>query len=1092
MLLKQIEIHGFKSFANNTKLNFEKGITAIVGPNGSGKSNIVDAVRWVLGEQKVKQLRGQNMQDVIFSGTESRKSQGFAYVSLTIDNHDRKLPFDYDEVVVSRRLYRSGDSEYKLNNVDCRLKDINEIFYDTGIGKEGYSIIGQGQIDRILSNKPEDRRELFDEAVGIVKFKRRKAIAEKKLEEEQLNISRVTDIIKELEDRVGPLKKQSDNAKLYLEYRDKLIEYEANFFIREIEKETKIIEECNNNLETISNDLKSANTRMAEFNEKYNQIDNEVTRIDSNVAHLRDLISENNALKEKYIGEINVLKEQINYENISNKNRDEQLKHINESIFNTIGNMEDAYGILLNIKKQIDFINDNKDSLEDSIKQTITNDYNKVNDCLSMTLDMVETVMGKDYNFDLEKENDRQLFTNNSSFLNMNDNRKEVEQLTETINSKFDILKGYNDDLTVHQKKLEELNETIMVKQNTFHADETKLETITNMLERYDGYGSAVKVIMDDKDSFTGIRGVVADLIKTSKEYEVAIEIAIGNAIQNIVVNDTDDAKNIISYLKENKLGRVTLLPLSQLKPLNDEIYRTAKNETGVIDIASNLINYDSDYEILANFLLNRCLIVDTFDNAKTISKKYNQGLKIVTLAGELFNPGGAISGGTFKSNSNLLSRKREFDELSIAIEELKNEIDTLNIDKIRCSEEYDKIYNDIDKLRSEVNDLQIEKNTKTLNIINEMKLEYTQLSSQADWNINDLNRLSTELQKLYIDKTNIEEGNAVNLIINEKQEQIDSLNNNINNIVNDLNSINAQIDDLNKEKENLLSNRKEYYESKDRLSNEVLSLQQEKYKLEANIEKSTNKIAEITQKNYENYSMTFESAKEKYKEDFEKPENLKSQISDLKKKISDLGPVNVNAIEEYTGVADRYETMTTQYNDLKESESKIFEIVKELDESMRKQFDESFKIIKQEFDKVFKELFGGGKATLELVEVNDKDVLDAGVNISAQPPGKKLGNLSQLSGGERALTAIALLFAIQNLKPSPFCLLDELDAPLDEYNVDKFADYVKKMVTDTQFILITHRRGTMEKADRLYGVTMQEKGITALVSVNLVEDQLS
>ena len=1092
MLLKQIEIHGFKSFANNTKLNFEKGITAIVGPNGSGKSNIVDAVRWVLGEQKVKQLRGQNMQDVIFSGTENRKSQGFAYVSITIDNHDRKLPFDYDEVVVSRRLYRSGDSEYKLNNVDCRLKDINEIFYDTGIGKEGYSIIGQGQIDRILSNKPEDRRELFDEAVGIVKFKRRKAIAEKKLEEEQLNLSRVTDIIKELEDRVGPLKKQSDNAKLYLEYRDKLIEYEANFFIREIEKESKLIEECNKNLDTVDNDLKDANKQMSDFNEKYNMMEDEVSKIDTIVAELRDTISDNNALKEKYIGEINVLKEQINFENQSNKNRDEQLKNVNENIFNTIGNIEDSYGILKNIKNQIDFINENKESLEDSIKTTVENDIKKVNDCLDNVINVIETVMGRNYNFDLEKENNRQLFSNNSSFLNMSDNRKEVEKLTRIINEKFDILKNYNEDLLIHQKKLEDINEELMSKQNTFHSDETKLETINNMLERYEGYGNAVKTIMDEKENFTGIRGVVADLIKTSKEYEIAIEVAIGNAIQNIVTNDVDDAKNIINYLKEKKLGRVTLLPLSQLRPLNDETYINAKNETGVIDIAVNLINYDNDFEVLANFLLNRCLIVDTFDNAKNINKKYNQKLKIVTLSGELFNPGGAISGGTYKSNSNLISRKREYDELSVAIEKLKNEIDTLNIDKIRCSEKYDIIYNDIDKLRNEVNDLQIEKNTKTLNIINEMKVEYTQLSSQAEWNINDLNRLTNDLQKLYINKTNIEDGKSTNVAINEKQDEINHLNNEIDIITNTLNEVNIKINDLLNNKEKLLSNRKEYYESKDKLSNNVLSLQQEKYKLEANIEKATNKIAEITQKNYEEYSMTFESAKEKYKTDLEKPENLKNLISDLKKKISELGPINVNAIEEYTGVSDRYETMTTQYNDLKESEEKILEIVKDLDQSMKKQFDESFKFIKQEFDKVFKELFGGGKATLELVEVNDKDVLDAGVNISAQPPGKKLGNLSQLSGGERALTAIALLFAIQNLKPSPFCLLDELDAPLDEYNVDKFADYVKKMVTDTQFILITHRRGTMEKADRLYGVTMQEKGITALVSVNLVEDQLS
>lgn len=1091
MYLKQIEIHGFKSFANDTVMKFEKGITGIVGPNGSGKSNIADAVRWVLGEQKTKQQRVQSMQDVIFSGTERRKAQGFAYVSLTIDNIDRKINLDFDEIQVSRRLYRSGDSEYMLNGEECRLKDINELFYDTGIGKEGYSIIGQGQIDRILSNKPEDRRELFDEAVGIVKYKRRKAVAEKKLEEEQLNISRVTDIMGELARQVEPLRKQSEAAKQYLSLRDELINYEANFFVRAIDKESKIVEENTENLKNVTSDLRDAKLKKEEFNEKYTEIDNTISQLDVDIANLRDSFSENNALKENLNGKINVIKEQINSENQSNQSRTDRITILKDNMFKMISSIEDDVAVLTNIKSQINIIKQNDVSIESS-DANVDNDLSLIDNSIAKVKDNIVTMMGSDYNFDFDRKyNDAAL--EDTILTNFNAKQKDIAEIDLKINEKIEEMVKLDENQRNKQSELDALTDKIMETQNNFHAKETKLETIKNMLERYEGYGQTVKQVMDERENFEGIKGVVADIIKTNREYEVAIETALGNTMQNIVVASEETAKSVINYLKENKLGRVTFLPLTTLNVKDNEIYEQAKSEQGVIDLAKNLTNYDKEYDILADYLLSRCLVVDNFDNANNINKKYNYGLKIVTLSGELFNPGGSIAGGAYKNSLSLLGRKREYDDVKLEIDKLVDEIDKLNADKKRCSEEYDSLYNNINKVKEDINNLQIEKNTLTLNVINDIKLEYSHISEQAKWTSQEIDRIVSELRDVYIEKTTLESKDKESInVINIKEQEINDINTEIEKLTTLLEDINKTINDKNEEKNKLLLNRQEYFDSKDRLSNELISLEQESFKLKSVIEKSTQKIEELTDKNYQEYEMTYDSAKEKYDENLGDVDELKKLVAESKKKISNLGPININAIEEYSELSGRYETTITQYEDLKKSEEMILKIVAELDENMRTQFEENFKLIKSEFDKVFKELFGGGKATLTLLESETGDELDAGVQIEVQPPGKKLGSLSQLSGGEKALTAIALMFAIQNLKPSPFCLLDEIEAALDESNVDRFAEYLRNLVEDTQFILITHRRGTMEKADRLYGVTMQEKGVTALVSVNLVEEQLS
>ena len=1092
MYLKQIEVHGFKSFANDTVLNFERGITGIVGPNGSGKSNIADAVRWVLGEQKVKQLRSSNMQDVIFSGTENRKAQGFAYVSLVIDNTDRKLALDFDEVQVSRRLYRSGESEYKLNNTECRLRDINELFYDTGIGKEGYSIIGQGQIDKILSNKPEDRRELFDEAVGIVKYKRRKTIAEKKLEEERLNLSRVSDIIGELDRQVGPLRKQAEAAKEYLALRDDLILYESNYFVREINEDTKKIEDAKKNIEINANDLKLAKQKKQAFNEKYLAIENEITEIDLKVSELKDKVSEKNSLKENLLGKINVIKEQINSYEQTTKSRTDRIEALKKNMFQVVENIENSMAIVLSLKKQIEFISNNNNDIDES-NVNLNNDIIKIDDCIEKTKSAVYKVFGEDFNLDLSREFSKNIFSDDSTFNNLDEKRKDVEKIETDIKNATDELNTLNEKLYKFNEMLENINEDILINQNHFHSEETKLETLKNMLERYEGYNNAIKFVLDNRHNFDGIKGVVADILETDKKYEVAIEIALGGSIQNLVTDNVETAKKVIEFLKTNKAGRVTILPLSSLNEFDYSVYQRAMKENGAIDLAVNLVKRDKIFDNLANFLLRRCLIVDNFEHAKEIHSKYKKEIKIVTLDGELFNPGGSISGGTYKNSTSLIGRKREYEDLKLSLDKLKDKVDSLNNDKMRVGEDYDECYDAIEKLKEKIGHLEIEKNTKTLNIISDIKLEYTTISNKANFTIDDLNRLINDLENLFIEKSGIEASdNSSSSLIVEKENDIKNYELEIDTIKKELLDIENEITTILNKKEENLSNRKEYNDEKDRLTTEVFSLEQEAYRLNDTIEKSTKNIEDVSSAMYENYNMTYNVAKEKYNEDLGSLDEIKKLLKEKRKVIQSLGPINVNAIEEYKQVSERYGTMSVQYEDIKKSEEMIAGIVKELDESMRKQFDENFKVIKLEFDKVFKELFGGGKANLELVEVEDKDVLDAGVAIVVQPPGKKLGNMMQLSGGEKALTAIALLFAIQNLKPSPFCLLDEIEAALDESNVDRFADYLKQMVKDTQFILITHRRGTMEKADRLYGITMQEKGVTALVSVDLVENDLT
>ena len=1090
MYLKQIEIQGFKSFANQTIMTFDKGLTCIVGPNGSGKSNVADAVRWVLGEMSAKQLRGGNMQDVIFSGTETRKPQGYAYVAILFDNHDRKLALDFDEIEISRRLFRSGDSEYSINKTKCRLKDIYELFYDTGIGKEGYSIIGQGQIDRILSNKPEDRRELFDEAAGIVKYKRKKNEATKKLEEVDNILSSQILLIEDIESRITPLKEKAEAAKKYLELHDELIKYEANYFVREVDNENEFIIECDKNLKINADDLARINKQKEEFDTKNREIDLSIEDIDLTINKIKDEINFSNTERERLIGDNKLLQEQISNAEKDNVSRLETIDNYNKTIFDTLGDIESSLVFLNSLNNQIIFIKKNKD-VDHNETATIDTDLVNIDKSINETIEIVKSNMGSEYDFDLNTD-DNILFENDSTFSTLNDKRKEIEKIEETIKDLNKEIDDVNNKIIKTSDELEEVNKDYIDAQNLFHSEEARLSAIKDLLDRYDGYGNTIKSIMDNKNDFKGIKGLVAEIIETEEKYQEAIETALGNSVQFIVADNAETIKNIIKFIKDKKLGRATFLPLDGLNIKDFDDYKKALNEKGVIDLAVNLVNYKKEYTDLANFLLRRCLVVDNFDNANAISKKYNQRLKIVTLQGEVFNVGGAITGGEFKNQSNLLGRKIEHDKIKKEIESTANKINDYKSKKEKLDEDLSLLNKDYKHKNEVLNKMQLDLNTLTLNVLSEIKLEYSNISSKANHTINDLSRFCILFKDTYDKKLKLESGDLdFKNTIKEKYNNIESNENRINEIANNLIEFNKTIKNKEVEKANLIDNRKMYIETKDRIADDLIRLSKQELDLTNKKETATRKIEDISNKVFDDYGMTYVNAKEKFDPNLGSLNSIKDELKNKRRVIQDLGPIDVNAIKEFEELGDKYIKIQQRYQDIKKSKDELLNIIKDLDDIMNSQFDQNFKIIKEEFDKVFKILFGGGEAKLELMEVENGEELDAGVAIVVKPPGKPYVNMMQLSGGEKALTAIALLFAIQNLKPSPFCLLDEIEAALDEANINRYADYLLNLTGNTQFIVITHRRGTMERADRLYGITMQERGVTSLVSIDLVEQSI-
>ncbi|WP_312501785.1 chromosome segregation protein SMC [Lacrimispora sp.] len=1184
MYLKSIEIQGFKSFANKIVFEFHNGITGIVGPNGSGKSNVADAVRWVLGEQKVKQLRSSNMQDVIFSGTELRKPQGFAYVAITLDNSDHHLAIDYDQVTVSRRVYRSGESEYMINGSACRLKDIYELFYDTGIGKEGYSIIGQGQIDKILSGKPEERRELFDEAAGIVKFKRRKLIAQKKLENEKQNLIRVNDILTELEKQVGPLGRQSEAAKEYLRLKEDLKKYDVNQFLMETEGIQVQLKENQEKDTIVSHDLEEAKQTSEGIREEYDVLDTYLAELEEAISKAGNEKNKSNMEMGSLEGRINVLKEQINTEQMNAEHIAGRMRAIHAEIQMKMAQAatyeEERSLIAGQVKSAVNELKEAEEVLcsedekihlfEQQIEEGKSGIIDILNEKASLTAKQqrYETMLEQ---VDVRRSEVCQKLLKFKSDESEQDERlealqKEADEIETRISESQEAQAFSENRAEELEGEVKRLNKNLNDKQQEYHTSYTKLESLRNLAERYEGYGGSIRRIMEVRDRIHGIHGVVADLIKVPKKYEIAVETALGGSIQNIVTDSEETAKQLIEYLKKNRYGRATFLPLTSVGNRDSFRQDRALTEPGVLGLANTLVEADGRYQGLLNYLLGRVVVVDTIEHAIALAKKYQYSFRIVTLEGELLSVGGSMTGGAFKNASNLLGRKREMEELEGICSKALTDVERLEKELVLNEGLLGESREELEKIRTEKQQLYLKQNTVKINIrriedkkeeikesygdlerengqlevqireisasqqellssinklemqnqetvgelkclngrletaradreqhskdLSSVQLKTSSLKQKDDFELENIRRVKEEIHRLEEELSGLSNGtHGSNSIIEEKEKEIEALKGKIQEEKRYSDELEGIINEKSTQKEASSREQKELFRKREELTGRISLLDKELFRLQSQKEKLDEWLEGHINYMWNEYELTFSTAKDLRNQEWTSLPEIKRMIQSLKEEIRKLGNVNVNAIEDYKEVSERYEFMKTQHDDLVTAEGTLLKIIDELDTGMRKQFEEKFREIRMEFDKVFKELFGGGRGALELVE--DEDILEAGIQIISQPPGKKLQNMMQLSGGEKALTAIALLFAIQNLKPSPFCLLDEIEAALDDSNVDRFAKYLHKLTKYTQFIVITHRRGTMVSADRLYGITMQEKGVSTLVSVNLIEEDL-
>ncbi len=1183
MYLKSIEVNGFKSFAHKMIFKFEHGITGIVGPNGSGKSNVADAVRWVLGEQRAKQLRGSKMEDVIFAGTELRKPMGSAYVAITLDNSDHSLPIQFEEVTVARRVYRSGESEYLINGSACRRKDIVELFFDTGIGKEGYSIIGQGQIEQILSGKPEDRRELFDEAAGIVKYKKNKLETQKSLEIERENLVRVTDILAELERQVGPLKKQSERAREYLLLRDQLKDEDVKQFLFENRNLEQELKDLNEKIEIAQREMEQADQALSKAKEKYGKQEEFLDNLKQEIETIAAEISEMKITKQQKEGQIQVLKEQINTErmreNMYLESKDKLFKELNEKK----AQLKRFEAETEEIRKEYESVMEQKIQKESEVAlyQKQIQDLEREQEEIQIRVNAVREgrmrVAGAIERSQTVKE---QL---NVRISGLEHQMEELQQQIKQHQDKKDFsiekikeIKDKKDQLEIQRRNAKRIEEILLSerrqiqvemdqKREKYHRIRSNYETMRNMAERYDGYGFGIKKVMEQQAVTPGIIGAVADIIKVEAKYETAIETALGGSIQNIVTDTQETAKKMIGYLKKNRYGRVTFLPLDAVKGkefTREEIL----SESGVIGAANQLAEYDEAYKDLFASLLGQILVVEDMDAGIRIANKYHHSIRIVTLEGDSLNRGGSMSGGAFKNKSNLLGRARE-------VEELKGRLDkwtkAIGKDEEKYNENEKKLkeyqQNMVD-LEKEIQEISLELNTQQMSQSaiesrqEELAKRQEQLVLQRDKLIEELGTAKEDADRLQDEQTDLESANEqdeerikeidqkleylrkcaekhamevskVHMRLSQESQKLEFQENNQERVRSEIEHLNEEFKENQKDAGDVNDNVKalkqqiedfkdsckemeqkiitdqtrhqkmqEEVKTKEVLYKDILKEREEMmervsgydkeiYRLESQRDGRKQKKKELLDYMWENYEITYHQAKQRI--DLDETESLskiKETIGELKNQIKDLGPVNINAIEDYKEVSERYEFMQKQHEDIVTAEAHLAGLMEELEEAMRRQFNEKFKDIQRVFQEVFVELFGGGEARLELT---DDDVLESGIRIIAQPPGKKLQNMMQLSGGEKALTAISLLFAIQNLKPSPFCLLDEIEAALDDSNVTRFAKYLHKLTKDTQFIVITHRRGTMMAADVLYGITMQEKGISTQVSVNLIENDL-
>ena len=1181
MYLKRLELQGFKSFADKTVLEFKSGITSVIGPNGSGKSNISDAIRWVLGEQSMKSLRGSKSEDIIFAGTQARKSLGFAEVSMVIDNSDGKLPIEYTEVTVTRKIYRSGETGYYINKVPCRLKDVLELFMDTGIGKDGYSIIGQGKIDEILSNKSEDRRKIFEEAAGIVKYRTRKAESEKKLEQTKLNLLRINDILAEIEANIEPLKAQSDKARKYLDLREELKNIEVGLFLHNIsdykEKLEKIVEDIN----IVEGQNEGENERMQRLQESKEQLKSEIDEITLKIEEMQNIGFESTNKIEKINSEIGISKERIQ----NNKANKERLEKEIEEVKERIEDLEEEEKQKLEKKENL-FSNREKFQKELEEKEKELEELTKKLSAKELEIEGKKEQIEK--NTDQKYEIVSEISALDTNYENIEKRKKtansEVQSLTLEIDSArdekqekskafYDIEYKKNEMVKKLEEKQSKKNES-MAKIKAFDTElntltyesrmkDSRLKFLIETEKEKEGYIRSVKALLTDceKDSNLnkGMNGVLANLISVDKKYETAIEMCLGQALQNIVTDTEEDAKKLVEHLRNHKLGRASFLPVSSIR--GKKLDRIIKNSTeGVIGVASDLVKCDKKYEQIVLNLLGRTLIVENMDTAIQMAKLNSYSFRIVTLDGDIISNTGAITGGSVQTKTvNILGRRREIEELEKSLKEINSKIENTSKEKAEYSESVADVIEEVTRLEKELQDIEIEYAAEEQKIISmdegiaklearrdKLKQEIEDLEKQRIDNQTEkeqkqeqINSLTEQIENL----SKIVEEFAINN--KDNQKYIDDLNFDITNLkisVSSFDESGSSIDELverikqdieanNKSIQNKQENMQEIQEENISLEQKITELETEIAKIKAEVENSSGTVEKLKNDRLAK-SENLKTAEEKINEEFNVIEDLKAQlvkldvrktkleqdleqvvnnlwieyeltpnnaegfakpqnvqkaardVNQLRTQIKELGSINVDSIEEYKKTKERYDFMCEQRLDLETTGAKLRKIISDMTQTMKEQFIEKFKLINKNFNEVFVELFGGGKAELKLED--EENVLECGIDIQVQPTGKKLQNMMLLSGGEKAFTAIALLFAILKINPAPFCVLDEIEAALDDVNVYRFAEYLKKFSKETQFLVITHRKGTMEAADTVYGVTMEENGVSKLLSMKL------
>ena len=1180
MYLKRLEMQGFKSFADKTILEFMPGITSVIGPNGSGKSNIADCIRWILGEQSMKSLRGSKTQDVIFSGTQNRKSLGFAEASLVFDNTDGTLPIEYSEVTITRKIYRSGETGYYINKVPCRLKDVVELFMDTGIGRDGYSIIGQGKIDEILSSKSEDRRHIFEEAAGIVKYRARKEETEKKLEQTKLNLLRINDILKEIENNLEPLQMQSEKAKKYLNLKEELKNIEIGLFIFNIEKYKKSLEELANDEEIMKTTLRQEEGKLEKIKILKEELKDSIDEITIQIENIQNIGFESQKEIEKMNSNINVANAKIqnNEENIGRYKN--EIIELEEKISNLKEEIEQKQNKKDNLKQ-------NKEKFENELKQK-EEELRKLTANLSLKELEIEKLKKQveentDKKYELQSETNKQIANYENFTQRQVQLKKEISNtildLDRTRMNKEDVVKGFNEiearrnkilksleeieeQKQKVDKKIEQFNSEIVNNTNEIRIKQSRYNFLVETEKEKEGYQKSVKSLLLDCEKNVelrkGMHGVLANIISVPNEYEIAIEMCLGMSLQNVVTETEEDAKKLVEYLRTNNLGRASFLPITSVKGKKLENIKGKKE--GIIGIASDLISFDSKYEQIILNLLGRTVVVDNMKNAIKLAKENQYSFRIITIEGDIINSSGGITGGSVtKKTVNILGRSREIENIQKEIELLKTKNEKLEKDKSEYIDSSKNIIEEAEKKKQELQEtdinyatekqkvILIEENIETIqkrieklkledSKIEESKVSIQSTKEQNEKQIQEIIKQNSEKQKIiddfsnsnkdsqkYIDDLNLDitnlkisvsSFNESELSIQEmtdminkeiethsknkenKKLQIESSNVENTELKQQIVNIKQQIEEIKAKVENSGENisklKKDRQEKNEKLArkeeeqtsefNTIEELKAQVTKIEIKKTKTEEDITDIVNKMWEEYELTPNNV-----ESYRKPENIaltQRRVNQLRTDIKELGSVNINSIDEYKNLKDRYDFMCEQRLDLEDTMSKLRKVIQDMMEIMKQQFKEKFTIINQNFGEVLKELFGGGTGEVTLTDENN--ILECGIDITVQPPGKKLQSMTLLSGGEKALTAIALLFAILKINPAPFCVLDEIEAALDDVNVYRYAEYLKKFSKETQFLMITHRKGTMEAADTVYGVTMEEKGISKLLSIKL------